>query len=66
MDYQGQSLTPLIIASKNGHNTVVKVLINKFKVNLEHEGCVRIENFYIEGATALWCAAGEHKILHIF
>ncbi|XP_014291823.1 protein fem-1 homolog B isoform X2 [Halyomorpha halys] len=57
-DYQGQCLTPLIAAARNGHNTVVKILLSKFNANIEHEGCVRVEHYFIEGATPLWCAAG--------
>lgn len=61
-DDNGQRCTPLIIAARNGHEKVVKVFLNKFPVNLEREGSVKKDNFLIEGATALWCAAGPFKI----
>ncbi|KAL1129561.1 hypothetical protein AAG570_012506, partial [Ranatra chinensis] len=57
-DEDGQHVTPLIVASQNGHDKVVKVLIQKFSPNLEHEGSVKVDGYVIEGATALWCAAG--------
>ncbi|KAK9498138.1 hypothetical protein O3M35_004016 [Rhynocoris fuscipes] len=57
-NYQGECLTPLIVAARNGHADVVKLLVSKFNVDTEHAGCVKVENYYIQGATALWCAAG--------
>ncbi len=50
--------TPLIIAAKNGHENVVKMLLMKFSPNLEIEGSAQFDGYLIEGATALWCAAG--------
>ncbi|XKL64612.1 hypothetical protein PGB90_004698 [Kerria lacca] len=57
-DENGQRCTPLIIAAKNGHEKVVKVFLNKFPVDLEQEGSVKVDNFLVDGASALWCAAG--------
>lgn len=54
-------MTPLIVAARNGHVEVVKVLVSEFNADTEHAGCVKVENYYIQGATALWCAAGKFK-----
>ena len=53
-----QCCTPLIIAARNGHTTVVATLINSYNTDLEAEGTVKFDGHMIEGATALWCAAG--------
>lgn len=50
--------TPLIIASLNGHENVVKVLLQTYKPDLEIEGVVEFGGCSIEGTSALWCAAG--------
>ncbi len=57
-DEQGQCCPLLVIAAKNGHENVVRTLLTKFDVDIESTGRVKIENYIIEGATALWCAAG--------
>ena len=54
----GQITTPLIIACRNGEEKVVSILLSKFKINLEQTGTVKFDGFVLEGATALWCAAG--------
>ena len=55
----GQKCTPLIIAARYGHQALVKMLIDKFHINLESEGTVKDDGINItEGVTALWCAAG--------
>ena len=54
----GQKSTPLIIAARHGRDRVVKLLLSKFKINLEQEGIVKFDGYKVEGATALWCAAG--------
>ncbi|XP_043674739.1 protein fem-1 homolog B-like isoform X1 [Vespula pensylvanica] len=54
----GQRCTSLIIAARYGHDRVVKMLIDKFKPDLEQEGIVKFDGYVIDGATALWCAAG--------
>uniref|UniRef100_A0A6A7G3H6 Protein fem-1 homolog B n=3 Tax=Hirondellea gigas TaxID=1518452 RepID=A0A6A7G3H6_9CRUS len=53
----GQKCTPLIIAARNGHHTVVRALV-KYQSDLEQEGTVKFDGYAIEGASALWCAAG--------
>ncbi|RZF44658.1 hypothetical protein LSTR_LSTR000610 [Laodelphax striatellus] len=56
-DEYGQNCTPLIVAARNGHEKVIKLLISRFNPDLEQEGSVKVENYVIEGASALWCAA---------
>lgn len=54
----GQQCTPLIIAARYGHDKVLKMLLSKFSPDLEQEGIVKFDDYVIEGASALWCAAG--------
>ncbi|XP_012285319.1 protein fem-1 homolog B isoform X2 [Orussus abietinus] len=59
LDEEGEQYTPLIVAARYGHNKVVKILIEKFKeLDLEQQGTVKFDGYVIQGATALWCAAG--------
>ncbi|XP_066601371.1 protein fem-1 homolog B-like [Prorops nasuta] len=58
LEENGQRCTPLIVAARYGHNRVVKMLLQKFKPDLEQEGTVEFDGFFTEGASALWCAAG--------
>ncbi|KAL0278710.1 UNVERIFIED_CONTAM: hypothetical protein PYX00_000453 [Menopon gallinae] len=58
VDEEGQRCTPLIIAAKHGHNKLVKTLLSKFNLNLELEGTIKFDGCVIEGASALWVAAG--------
>ncbi|KAJ8681326.1 hypothetical protein QAD02_017113 [Eretmocerus hayati] len=55
----GQCCSPLIVAARYGHNKVVKILLEKFNLDLEQEGRVKFDGYIIEGASALWCAAGD-------
>ncbi|XP_013413560.1 protein fem-1 homolog B [Lingula anatina] len=57
----GQRVTPLIIAAKNGHDKVIKTILSHFQVDLEQAGTVKFDGYVIESATALWCAAGAGK-----
>lgn len=34
------------------------MLLSKFNPDLEKEGIVKFDGYVIEGASALWCAAG--------
>ncbi|XP_029162771.1 protein fem-1 homolog B [Nylanderia fulva] len=58
LEDDGQRCTPLIIAARYGHNKVVRMLLDKFKPDLEQEGTVKFNGYVIEGASALWAAAG--------
>lgn len=58
----GQITTPLIIASRNGHDKCVHLLLTKFKPDLDQTGTVRFDHFVIEGACALWCASGAGHV----
>lgn len=53
-----QLFTPLIVAALNGHYDVVRILLTQVKPNLEKEGRVKFDGHLIEGASALWVAAG--------
>lgn len=58
LEDDGQYCTPLIVAARYGRIKVVKILLDKFKPDLEQEGSVKFDGYIIERATALWCAAG--------
>lgn len=58
VEEDGQKCTPLIIAARNGHERAVCALL-KFNPDLEQEGTVKFDGYVIEGASPLWCAAGE-------
>lgn len=47
----------MIVASRNGHEKVVRMLLTKFPLYLEEEGIVKFDGYVIDGASALWCAA---------
>ena len=73
-DDEGQECPPLVIAARNGHEKSVSTLISKFGpgshadpdgsskdkklLDLEVAGTVKFDGYTIEGATALWSAAG--------
>ncbi|XP_043283534.1 protein fem-1 homolog B isoform X2 [Venturia canescens] len=58
MQQDGEECTLLTIAARHGHFKVVTMLIDKFKPDLEQEGTVKFDGYVIDGASALWCAAG--------
>lgn len=58
----GQKCSPLIIAARNGHDKVVRMLLSKYNPNIEQEGTVKFDGYVIEGASPLWCAAGAGHI----
>ncbi|CAN8005279.1 unnamed protein product [Ixodes hexagonus] len=53
-----QRCSPLLIAARNGHAKVVRMLLGLAETDLEQEGTVQFDGYVIEGATPLWCAAG--------
>ncbi|XP_077989636.1 protein fem-1 homolog B-like [Glandiceps talaboti] len=57
-EHAGQKCTPLVLAARNGHDAAVKLLLEQYNVNIEQEGVVKFNGYVIEGASALWCAAG--------
>ena len=73
-DDDGQECPPIVIAARNGHEKTVSTLIAKFGpgsradpdgnstnkklLDLEVTGTVKFDGYTIEGATALWSAAG--------
>lgn len=59
LEDNGQRCTPLIVAARYGHNKVVRMLLDKFKPDLEQEGTVKFNELVIERASALWAAAGK-------
>lgn len=48
-----------MVAARNGRYKVVKMLLSNFKPDIEQECTVKFDGHIIEGATALWCAAGS-------
>lgn len=65
MEENGQKCTPLLIAARNGKDKVVKMLLYKFKPDIEQDGDVKFDGYLIEGATPLWCAAGNLMYIQI-
>ncbi|XP_070541710.1 protein fem-1 homolog B-like [Ptychodera flava] len=57
-EHSGQKCTPLVLAARNGHDGVVKLLLEQYNADVEQEGIVKFSGYVIEGASALWCAAG--------
>lgn len=55
----GQTFTPLVIAARYGRYKVVKMLLSNFKPDLEMECTVKFDGHIVQGATAIWCAAGS-------
>lgn len=41
----GQRSTPLIIAARNGHDKVVRLLLDHYKVDTEQTGTVRFDGY---------------------
>lgn len=51
-------MTLLIEATLNGHFKIIKHLLDKFNINVDAPGKVNHFSSVVDGATALWCAAG--------
>lgn len=43
----GQRSTPLIIAARNGHDKVVRLLLDHYKVDTEQTGTVRFDGYFL-------------------
>ena len=77
-DDDGQECPPIVIAARNGHDKAISKLIQNFGpgskadpdgtnagkslLDLEITGTVKFDGYTIEGATALWSAAGAGHI----
>ena len=53
---EGESLTALIKAAKNGQRDLVHALLDISNVDIEQTGTVKVDHETINGATALWTA----------
>uniref|UniRef100_A0A1B0C9Y2 Putative ankyrin repeat protein n=1 Tax=Lutzomyia longipalpis TaxID=7200 RepID=A0A1B0C9Y2_LUTLO len=53
-----KTLSPFMVAAYHGHACVLKMLLERFKPDLENECPLNYDGTLIEGVTALWCAAG--------
>jgi Fem-1 homolog b len=58
----GQKITPLVIAARNGRYSVCSMLLKNFSPNIEKECTIKVDGHLVHGATALWCAAGSAPI----
>ncbi|XP_037038800.1 protein fem-1 homolog B isoform X1 [Bradysia coprophila] len=54
----GQIYSPLSIAARNGRYRVVKMLLSNFKPVIDQDCTAKLDGHIVQGATALWCAAG--------
>uniref|UniRef100_A0A182NI17 Sex-determining protein fem-1 n=1 Tax=Anopheles dirus TaxID=7168 RepID=A0A182NI17_9DIPT len=57
-----QMYTPLIVATLNGHQEVIHILLQLSEPDLEKEGCVKVHGELTDGATALWVAASLGRL----
>ena len=58
VEEDGQKTTPFLIAARNGHSGVVRMLLSHFDIDIEQTGTVKFDGYTIEGATPLWCSSG--------
>lgn len=54
----GQIFSPLAVAARNGRYRVVKMLLSNFKPIIDQDCTAKLDGHIVQGATALWCAAG--------
>lgn len=57
-----QGSTPLILACKNGHLELVKLMVERCGVDISQTGSVTFDGEDIEGAPPLWCAAAAGHV----
>ncbi|KAK3611718.1 hypothetical protein CHS0354_037294 [Potamilus streckersoni] len=58
----GQSITPLITAVIQGHDDIVRLLLNLPETDIERGGNVIIDKQIINNARPLWCAAAFKRL----
>lgn len=63
VEEDGQLHTPLVVAARNGRYAVVHMLLESFTPDIEKECTVKFDGHIVNGATALWCAAGSGKYI---
>lgn len=57
-------MTLLIEATNYGHFEIVKHLLEKCNINVDATGKIKHFGTLVEGATALWLAAGQYIIFN--
>lgn len=56
-------MTPLVAACRYGREKVVEMLLANYKIDLEKRCTVKFDGHIVNGASALWVAAGSGKDL---
>lgn len=54
-------MTPLVAACRYGREKVVEMLLANYKIDLEKRCTVKFDGHIVNGASALWVAAGSGK-----
>uniref|UniRef100_A0A146KTZ5 Protein fem-1 B n=3 Tax=Lygus hesperus TaxID=30085 RepID=A0A146KTZ5_LYGHE len=62
VNHQGERMTPLIAAVRQGHYKVVKLLVERFGADVNKCGAIRIDSTLVDNASPLWVAAGAGYI----
>ncbi|KAF6215762.1 hypothetical protein GE061_000095 [Apolygus lucorum] len=57
VNVQGERMTPLIAAIRQGHYKVVKLLVERFGADVNKCGAIRIDSTLVDNASPLWVAA---------
>lgn len=57
-------MTLLIEATKYGHLKIIKHMLGKCNIDVNATGKIKHFGTLVEGATALWLAAGQYNILN--
>lgn len=57
----GQILTPLTAACRYGREKVVEMLLGNEKIDLDKRCTIKFDGHMVNGASALWIAAGSGK-----
>ncbi|XP_076820079.1 protein fem-1 homolog B-like [Clavelina lepadiformis] len=57
---EGEVYTPFLIAVRNGHTQLVRLLLEQFQINQsQHTGTLNFDGYLIEAASPLWCASAN-------